>query len=240
MAASQEFTSLATIFGPEHTTAGACKDLKRQLKGARVLSLSRKQLVLLGTLSSKVPAGMLSRFEGLSFLHQKVASLASTVALLDGIPSHEFLKLAYAAQNPAPAMHVDSNPAKDGQGILWFAPLIPLTQAGVHESLALIRRILAKHGFDALLGLTIRNSRAGIATIPLIFQKTDENAQRAHACYAELVATCTQAGMPPYRLNIEAMAPLASLRVVGDHPQLHARLKSALDPDNVIAPGRYS
>lgn len=240
MPVKQEFTSLATIFGPEHTTAGACKDLKRHLKGARVLCLSRNQLATLGKLASKVPAALLARFEGLNFLHQKVSSLASTIALLDGEPSHEFLKLAYAAQNPAPAMHVDSNPAKDNQGILWFAPLVPLTETGVREGLSLIRGILDNHGFDALMGLTIRNSRTGIATIPLIFEKTAENAQRAHACYKELVATCAHAGMPPYRLNIESMAAVASLRVQGDHKRLHAQLKAALDPCNIIAPGRYS
>jgi 4-cresol dehydrogenase (hydroxylating) len=239
-AEADEFTSLATVFGPEHATAGACKDIQRHLKGAKVLCLSRKQLTLLGTLSSKIPAAWLSRFEGLAFLHQKVSSLASTIALLDGKPSHEFLKLAYAAQNPGPAMHVDSNPAKDGQGILWFAPLVPLTKDGVHNGLALIRSILEKHGFDALLGLTVRNSRAGIATIPLIFPKTDENARRAHACYAELVTACANAGMPPYRLNIEAMPQVAGLREQSAHLQLHAQLKAALDPNDIIAPGRYS
>ena len=124
--------------------------------------------------------------------------------------------------------------------MLWFAPLIPLTQSGVREGMALIERILVRHGFDALLGMTIRNSRAGIATIPLIFPKTQENAQRAHACYTELVVACTKAGMPPYRLNIESMATLADLHETGAQAQLHARLKAALDPDDVIAPGRYS
>jgi 4-cresol dehydrogenase (hydroxylating) len=205
-----------------------------------VLCLSRNQLALLGQLASKVPAALLARFAGLKFLHQKVCSLASTIALLDGEPSHEFLKLAYAARNPAPAMHVDSNPAKDNQGILWFAPLVPLTQDCVHDGLSLIRDILAKHGFDALLGLTIRNSRAGIATIPLIFEKTDENARRAHACYTELLTACTQAGMPPYRLNIDSMATLAGVRSQVNHAQLHDQLKAALDPSNIIAPGRYS
>ena len=236
----QEFASLATIFGPRHTVAGACKDLRSHLKGAKVICLTGNQLTLLGKLCSSIPAALLSRFAGLKVLHQRLGSLAETRALLAGQPSHEFLQLAYAARNPAPATHVDSNPAKDKQGILWFAPLVPLTEAGIQEGLALIRRILDKHGFDALLGLTIRTSRAGIATIPLIFEKTAENAQRAHACYSELVTACTAAGMPPYRLNIEAMATVARLHVDDAHQRVHAQLKAALDPCNIIAPGRYS
>jgi hypothetical protein len=235
-----EFTSLATIFGSKHTVAGACKDLKHQLTGAKVMCLTGKQLERLGRLSSKVPAALLSRFEGLSFLHQKVTSLAQTKALLDGRPSHEFLKLAYSARNPAPEMHFDSNPAKDNQGILWFAPLVPLTATGVHDGLVLIWDILHKHGFDSLLGLTIRNSRAGIATVPLIFEKTEENIARARACYEELVTSCIRAGMPPYRLNIESMATMAAARDANGHLQLHAQLKAALDPGDIIAPGRYS
>ncbi|MCD2514262.1 FAD-binding oxidoreductase [Comamonas endophytica] len=237
--ARQEFISMATIFGPRHATAGACKDIRRQLEGARLLCLSRGQLALLGRLCGMLPAGLLSRSERLARLHRNARSLASALALLDGTPSHEFLKLAYAARQPAPQVHAGSDPAKDGQGILWFAPLIPLTPSGVRGGMALIRGILVRHGFDALLALTIRNPRAGIATIPLIFPKTQENARRAHACYQELVTACTQAGMPPYRLNIESMATLAGLRVAGEHPRLHACLKAALDPDDIIAPGRY-
>lgn len=236
----QEFASLATIFGPRHTVAGACKDLRSHLKGARIICLTGKQLALLGKLCSKIPAALLSRSGGLKALHQKVSSLAETKALLAGEPAHEFLQLAYAARNPAPATHVDSNPAKDNQGILWFAPLVPLTNDGIHDGLSLIRGILDKHGFDALLGLTIRNSRAGIATIPLIFEKTAENTQRAHACYTELVTACTVAGMPAYRLNIESMATVAGLQLDNAHQRVHAQLKAALDPCNIIAPGRYT
>ena len=236
----QEFATLATIFGPRHTVAGACKDLRRQLKGAKIICLNGKQLAVLGKLCSKIPRALLARFAGLKTLHQKMSSLAETKALLAGQPAHEFLQLAYAASNPAPATHVDSNPARDNQGILWFAPLVPLTKDGIHDGLALIRGILDKHGFDALLGLTIRNSRTGIATIPLIFKKTAANAVHAHACYTELVTACTAVGMPPYRLNIDSMATVAKLHTHDAHQRVHAQLKAALDPCNIIAPGRYS
>ena len=60
--------------------------------------------------------------------------------------------------------------------------------------------------------------------------------EKAMACYDELAARCAENGFYPYRLGIQGMGhtPRADA-----YRQLIQTLKSALDPNDVIAPGRY-
>ena len=99
--------------------------------------------------------------------------------------------------------------------------------------------VLLTHGFDPLLALTTRSSRVLSATIPIIFDPQDTAAvARAKACYSALVQAGLAEGWPPYRIGSEYMEhiypPEDSMTA-----QLHARLKEAFDPRDIISPGRY-
>jgi 4-cresol dehydrogenase (hydroxylating) len=70
--------------------------------------------------------------------------------------------------------------------------------------------------------------------------RTDEPAQirQAEACEAWLWSAMAEAGFLPYRASIDQMRRLMGLR-----PGLFGLvrdLKAALDPNGIIAPGRYS
>jgi 4-cresol dehydrogenase (hydroxylating) len=57
------------------------------------------------------------------------------------------------------------------------------------------------------------------------------------ACYEELLATLLEAGYVPYRLGIQSMQSLPA--PVGDYASFVQGLKSALDPNGILSPGRY-
>jgi len=61
--------------------------------------------------------------------------------------------------------------------------------------------------------------------------------ERALACHGEIVARLSAAGYPPFRLGISTMDALPAPR--DDHGAVLARLKQALDPNDILAPGRY-
>jgi 4-cresol dehydrogenase (hydroxylating) len=61
---------------------------------------------------------------------------------------------------------------------------------------------------------------------------------RAERSERMLWDTMIEAGFPPYRVSIDQMERLVALRP--DFFALVARLKSVLDPNHIIAPGRYS
>jgi 4-cresol dehydrogenase (hydroxylating) len=62
-----------------------------------------------------------------------------------------------------------------------------------------------------------------------------EDAQ-AMRCYEELARRCSEGGFYPYRLGIQSMP-----RVLGEsgYKGLIRRLKDAVDPNGILAPGRY-
>jgi 4-cresol dehydrogenase (hydroxylating) len=60
--------------------------------------------------------------------------------------------------------------------------------------------------------------------------------ERAMSCYRQLSQLCAEAGYYPYRLGIQSMCEGESN---AHYAALLNRLKSALDPDGILAPGRY-
>lgn len=172
-------------------------------------------------------------------LRDRLARARSLMEVLEGQPTTVALPLAYWRAG-APALPTDrpADPARDCCGLIWYAPVVPMTAAAVLHFVALARDGTIGHGFNPLITLTSLSDRAFDGTVPIVFRHADETA-RAHACYAALLAAGQQAGLLPYRLTIESMRALA------DDPgsvfwQLVGRLKSAIDPQNIMAPGRYA
>jgi 4-cresol dehydrogenase (hydroxylating) flavoprotein subunit len=226
------WTGVGTLYGPRHTLAGAVRDLRRRLPGARVWSFTPTQIRRLQRVAARLPASWFPA------TRRRLASLVSMLGTVEGRPIVAFLRIAYALDSSRPVMDLSRHPARDGRGILWFAPLVPLTEAGVRCYAELMARTLALHGFDPLLAVTTRSSRVHCGTIPLLFDKTDADIARARACYRELVAVGLSMGMPPYRIGADFMdmvfPPADSAGAA-----LWRGLKAQLDPNGVIAPGRY-
>ena len=61
--------------------------------------------------------------------------------------------------------------------------------------------------------------------------------QRAMECHNNMFQILTQEGYIPYRLGIQSMNSLPS--PVDDYGKLIRALKRGLDPNNILAPGRY-
>ncbi len=61
--------------------------------------------------------------------------------------------------------------------------------------------------------------------------------QHAQACYQAAFNTVMEAGYVPYRIGIQSMSDLVQEADV--YWKTVRTIKSALDPENIIAPGRY-
>ena len=81
-----------------------------------------------------------------------------------------------------------------------------------------------------------RSSRAHSGTTPLLFRKTPQDIVRARACYEDMVKEGLSMGMPPYRIGIDYMGLVWPK---GAQAQMWQTLQKALDPQGIIAPGRY-
>ncbi len=227
------WTGLGTLYGSRAAVAGSVKDIRRRLKNCRVWSFSPQQIKQLQKIQDYLPKW------GFSALRRHFSALVNTLGTVEGYPIVAFLKIAYALDPTAKKLDLDSHPAKDGAGILWYAPLVPFSGEEVERYHQVMSKCLTDFGFDPLLAVTSRSSRTLSGTIPLLFnRKNPGDVARAKQCYRALVKTGLENGWPPYRLGIDYMDLIAC---PADSPsaQVQQLLKKALDENGVIASGRY-
>ncbi|GGY64035.1 4-cresol dehydrogenase [Cellvibrio zantedeschiae] len=227
------WTGLGTLYGSKASVKGAVADIRRRLKGVRVWSFSPEQIRQLQKVERYLPRW------GFASLRRHFGALVNTLGTVEGFPIVAFLKIAYALDPTAKKLDVKSHPAKDGAGILWYAPLVPFNSDEVEQYRQVMSACLLQHGFDPLLAVTSRSPRVLSGTIPILFdRKKPEEVARAKACYRHLVKVGLEHGWPPYRLGVDYMDLIAC---PADSPSAKVQrlLKNALDKNNVIASGRY-
>lgn len=227
------WTGFGTLYGTRRMVAAAQKEIRAALKGvaSRLLFLSESNANTLLRLARVLPGGAGAR------LASTAATLARSLELVDGRPNETALPLAYW-RNPAPAPAGPRDPARDGCGLIWYAPLVPMRACGARAYADMVRAVTRKHGIEPLLTFTSLSDKLFDSTVPLLFDRADpQAAQAAQACYRELIATGRANGWFPYRLALQAMPELAAR--LDDSHAFHERLRRALDPDDLLAPGRY-
>jgi len=74
--------------------------------------------------------------------------------------------------------------------------------------------------------------------IPIIFRRPDEQ-EKAHECFRDLWRRGNELGCHPYRINVGAMTSMTGGQD-STYWNLARDLKAAIDPQNILSPGRYS
>ena len=133
----------------------------------------------------------------------------------------------------------DADLARDRIGIMWMAPIIPFRR----EDLALLNRemdaLFERFDFDCHVTVNMINERALAAVYTIDYDADDvAETERGIACYEAGVRRLFELGYPLYRASVRGMALLAADPDDGFGGTVR-RLKEALDPDGIIAPGRY-
>jgi hypothetical protein len=211
----------------------AQKEIRAALKGvaSRLLFLSQDNANTLLALSRWVPGSAGRR------LSSTASTLASSMELVLGRPNETALPLAYW-RNPRPPGDGPRDPARDGCGLIWYAPLVPMRGAGARAYVQMVREITRRHGIEPLLTFTSLSDKLFDSTVPLLFDRNSPAAvAAAQACYRELIAAGRERGWFPYRLAVDAMPELQGW--LDDSARLHARLRREFDPHDLLAPGRY-
>lgn len=227
------WTGFGTLYGTRRMVAAAQKEIRAALAGvaSRLLFLSEANAGTLLKLARVIPGAAGAR------LASTAATVARSLELVDGRPNETALPLAYW-RNPRPAPSGPRNPARDGCGLIWYAPLVPMRARDARAYVDMVRRVTRKHGIEPLLTFTSLSERLFDSTVPLLFDRADPAAvAAAQACYRELIETGQANGWFPYRLAVGAMPELAGR--LQDAQAFNERLRHALDPHDLLAPGRY-
>ncbi|QYF92964.1 FAD-binding oxidoreductase [Massilia sp. PAMC28688] len=173
-------------------------------------------------------------------LRAQVALGEALLGMNCGVPNGRFLAGAYWRRRGAlpPSFPDGADPARDQCGMLWISPILPMRGADVLALHALAEPLFREHGFDLFVTFSMINERALGAVLTITFDKQDdEETRRAQACYRAVFDAVMAAGYLPYRVGNQSMAALDPQQ--DSYWKTVARIRGALDPAGIIAPGRY-
>ncbi len=229
------WTIAGTLYGQKSVVKAARREVKRFVAGqCSKMVFSDGLLVKFGrTVLKLLPASMLSK------PRKMLGSLDAGIEIMRGYPNQVALPLAYWRN---PKVKADStralHPAADGCGLLWYAPLVPMHSEAMRRFIGHVRSVCPKYGIEPMITFTSLKHDTVDSTIPIVFNLADAGAvAQAHACLDELVSKGLKQGWVPYRLNLAQQASLLDPSL--PFWQINARIKQALDPHNIISPGRY-
>jgi 4-cresol dehydrogenase (hydroxylating) len=171
-------------------------------------------------------------------LARRARALDAALQLLAGKPSRVALPLAYWRASTRP-LDSELDPARDGCGLIWYSPLVPMKPDRVRRYVELVGEICSAYGIEPLITLTSLSERCFDSSVPVLFDRQDEGqTARAQSCYRALFEAGRREGFLPYRMSSHAMDWITR----SDAPfwDVVGALKSAIDPDGIVAPGRYA
>lgn len=231
--APHDWTSLASVSGSRLQVASVLLEIWR-----RTRHLARVMVVSEGLLNWGY--ALAHRWRHRPWMRRQAAAMAAMKPLHGlalGIPSNaaiDNLLWRFGAQH-TPSTQLDDSAC----GLLFVNPALPLNGAVAARLVAELDAIGQRHGMPLYTTLNIETSNSLVAVINLLFdRRRAEEAQRAHHCADALLEHLLAQGYSPYRARTDMMH-----RLVDHHEpywQTARALKHTLDPDNIIAPGRYN
>jgi 4-cresol dehydrogenase (hydroxylating) flavoprotein subunit len=171
-------------------------------------------------------------------LQNMLGLLEKTLQALSGTPNEIALPLAYWISGTRDR-DKPMNPARDGCGLIWYSPLVPMRAEKVREYTSMVHAVCIAHRLEPLITLTTLSDRCFDSTVPLLFDRSRQEAvERAQQCHIALIEEGRKIGCIPYRSTVDSMRHF--IKPEAPYWQIVAALKRELDPEGLIAPGRYS
>lgn len=172
------------------------------------------------------------------FNYKLIETVPASHDLAKGIPTERFIRHGYF-KSPKEIPDGDLNPARDDCGIIWYAPIIPLRGNELKRVIDTNMAIFETFGFDCYTALLAVNPRTCILLHAIFYSKLDsKESARAQKLYDELSKSGEQKGYQQYRTNIYNMKNI--LRCNAPLLSLFNHIKQAVDPNNILSPGKYN
>jgi 4-cresol dehydrogenase (hydroxylating) flavoprotein subunit len=219
------------LYGTRAQVAEARRLIRRALSGkVQRLQFLDHRLLRLAQWVAK-PYQWLSRID----LAAQLRLVKPVYYLMQGCPTDTQIASTYWRKRiPVPT---DPNPDRDRCGLMWCAPVAPLT--GEHAQM--IDQIAAEAlagQFEPMISMTLLTERVLGCLITIAYDREIPGEdERAKAAYEKLYQKLTTAGYYSYRLGIQSMESL--LQGEASYTDLLQHLKNTIDPQHILAPGRY-
>ncbi|SFG70144.1 4-cresol dehydrogenase (hydroxylating) [Duganella sp. CF458] len=230
------WTVSAALYGRPAQLADARRALRTAIGKLATLRFIDDRALAIGS----VAARLMGRASLGAKLSAQVDLGRSLLNMNRGIPDGRFLAGAYWRRRGGlpPGFPFAANPARDGCGMMWLAPVLPMRGVDLLRVHALVAPLFAMHGFDLFETFSMINERVLGGVLTICFDQEDAaEVLRARQCYEASFARLMGAGYIPYRVGPQSFKALDSGH--DTYWSTVARIKAALDPQHIIAPGRY-
>ncbi len=230
-----KWTGVGAIYGTKGVANAIKTDLKKILSFAhKVKFINTKYVKTIDKIASVIPS-----FLGGDNIRSLSSSLKSLTDILEGRPSEVALPLAYWRSSDQYNSLSSQNLAKDQCGLIWYSPLVTMEETKINSYIHFVESTCKLFGVEPLITLTSISDKCFDSTVPILFDKKDL-AQKINSeqCYQELFNIGQKIGYFPYRVGVNAMEKITSVKAPGW--ELVSQIKKAIDPNNILAPGRYS
>ncbi len=231
--APHEWTSLGGISGTRAQVAAALKEVKGRMAGLAKLSTFDDNRLAKGF-------ALLHRLRRLPWARTRAAALSAITplnGLASGMPTDAAVDnlLWRFGRTDLPAQQLD----RSNCGILYINPALPMNGRFVAEVIAAMTALTAECGLQLYVTINIETENSLVAVANLLFDRASAAEMgRAQECADSLHAYIRSRGLEVYRARADMMPGIVD--AASPYWQAVARLKRALDPDGVIAPGRYN
>ncbi|MBN2163529.1 MAG: FAD-binding oxidoreductase [Pontiellaceae bacterium] len=231
-------------FGPWSAAIGILgtkeqlKMAKREIK--RAVGRFAKTMFLTDSLIANAKA-IAEKLTFIPFVREQLMKLRAVEPVYGftaGQATDQSLKAVYWAAGDFDRLN-EPNPDHSDSGVMFCLPILPACGADILHVVQDTHDTFARHGFEAAITVNLMNAKCMEGVVSLAFDRRNaEQAEQAQKCIHEMESRYMEQGYPPYRVGINSMHHVVSEE---DPFWITARrIKQALDPNGIIAPGRYN
>ncbi|WP_301100943.1 FAD-binding oxidoreductase [Propionivibrio sp.] len=217
------WAGVGALYGTKVQVNESIRILKSRLKGiGKIQTFSDRKFKLMRGVakfvlwrSPKTLREMIGRIDSLESVHR----------LCQGIPTER------------PLEHIHWKVGKKSDlGLIWIGPVIKADEKSALQLIQILKPIFAEFKFEMPITMTFIDHAHLVCILNICFDKSSaEEAERAHRAYKAIDLTLSANNVERYRKGIlfqQSGIPEGRLETI-------RRLKLALDPEGIIAPGRY-
>jgi 4-cresol dehydrogenase (hydroxylating) len=230
-------------FGPWNAFCGLSGSRKQVLQNYNHIKNRVRKIGSVRLLTPKKIAASQRLLKALNFipaLRRKQLVLEAALPLhlfSSGVPSDEILPSVHWSAGHFDESSTEINNSKSG--IIFCNPAIPLEPKSARALVECIKRVFGKFGFAPNITLNIHCPYALICVVNVSFDKgNDMESKGAQRCADDCLTELIKLGFYPYRAGIQVMPTLVNTN--DTFWSYVGALKKVFDPNNIIAPGRYS
>ncbi len=231
--APNEWTSLGALTGNAGQVAAATKEIKQRMKHIARVSIITDGLLDFGyTLMHNLRFFPFARANAAA-----ISAIKPLHALALGVPTDVAIEnlLWKYARTDLNADQLDQSNC----GLMFISPALPPDGKIVVHLIDGLTRIAEKYGHTLYMTINIETATSFVAVINILFDRANiSDVNNAHQCADALLSYIHEKGLEIYRARADIMGEIVSRDP--SYWKVVRSLKDNLDPDDIIAPGRYN